>query len=184
MVSNTSVSLVSLLSCRSPYPSSTERADQRTLIAHHLSNMGVPPPGLSLASLFFSLSHFKSSLKVFAIRDTPSAYSPAPTAPSLSRGVPGPGLSFHRDSHCRYPSREHPAGDTWVHQSSVWAAASVVAAAELREAVPFCWVDPVAPWSSWQKFSTLAEHPSMERATPHPVCLPWPLLLSIGSIYT
>lgn len=51
--------------------------------------------------------------------------------------------------------------------------------AELREAVAFCWVETIAPWSSWQSFSTLP----MQTAAPCPVCLPWSIALPRDIFY-
>ena len=65
MVSNTSITLVSLLTHGSLSPASTEMADQRASLGHHPSIIGVLPPGLSLASLVLSSSPFKCSLKLF-----------------------------------------------------------------------------------------------------------------------
>ena len=62
--------------------------------------------------------------------------------------------------------------DTWVAAcscwNSVWEAVSVVVGAELREARAFCQVDTIAPWSSWQSFSTLPAWPSTQTAMPCP----------------
>jgi len=59
--------------------------------------------------------------------------------------------------------------DIWVaarvHQSSVWEAMSVVAGADLREAMVFSWEDTIAPWSSRQSYNTLLACPSMQTAT-------------------
>lgn len=63
MVSNTLVTLASLLLHGSPSSTSTEN---QTKESHkHTIPYGMPPPGLYLLSLVLSLSPFSSSLKVF-----------------------------------------------------------------------------------------------------------------------
>lgn len=65
VVSNISIILVSLLQYGSPSPISTETPEQKSLPAHHPSNIIVLPPGLSLARLVLSHFPFKSSSKLF-----------------------------------------------------------------------------------------------------------------------
>lgn len=65
VVSNISIILVSLLQYGSPSPISTETPEQKSLPAHHPSNIIVLPPGLSLARLVLSHFPFKSTSKLF-----------------------------------------------------------------------------------------------------------------------
>lgn len=51
----TSRTLASLMPCRPLSPTCPETADRRTLLAHHPSNIGVLPSGLSLGNLILSL---------------------------------------------------------------------------------------------------------------------------------
>ena len=93
LVSNTSITLVSLLPHGSPSPTSTEMADWRTLWAHCPSNTVMPPSGLSLVSLVLSLFPFKSSFNLFQwalLTPVQRSFSPFETViPHLVASRPG-----------------------------------------------------------------------------------------------
>ena len=134
--------------------------------------------GYDSSSLFLSFTPWYSS-----------TYSPPPRALSLSGGFPCLGALPTGVLTAAIPYwqkiRAHPTACTWVgaccHQSSVWEVASVVVGAEFRKAMAFWWVDTIAPWLSWQGFSSLPACPSVwsaaQMAMPHPCwhitpCLP------------
>lgn len=96
MISNSSISLVTLLLHGSPSPTFTGMGDQGTLPAHHPTESGILPPGLSLASLVSSLSPFNSSLKPFQwVLLTPEQRSSSPLETDESCLLPA-GLALHK----------------------------------------------------------------------------------------
>lgn len=88
-----------------------------------------------------------------------STWSPPPWALSLSKGVSLPGRTSLRGavgccavlvSQQGQPCSLIPG---CLHCSSIWAAAAVMLGAALREAVAFCWVDIITPWSEGAELS-------------------------------